>query len=98
MKHDLPERVYNMDLVNSSGSLVVALAGRTVEVYDVRKMGEAKQKRESSLKFMTKSLAAMPDGQGALTCSVLSMSDSDVIGLCRIRYRVRGRTDSFGIL
>lgn len=54
-----------MDYVSSSSTLVVALAGRQMEVYDVRKMDEPKQKRESSLKFMTKSLAAMPDGQGA---------------------------------
>ncbi|KZS96413.1 WD40 repeat-like protein [Sistotremastrum niveocremeum HHB9708] len=70
LKQDLPERVYNMDYVSSSSTLVVALAGRQMEVYDVRKMDEPKQKRESSLKFMTKSLAAMPDGQGYAIGSV----------------------------
>lgn len=60
--HALPERVYSMDLVNNT--LVVAMASRLFHIYDVRKMGEPAQTRESSLKFMTRSLACMADGQG----------------------------------
>ena len=61
--HALPERVYNMDLVQHT--LVVAMASRLFHIYDVRKMSEPAQTRESSLKFMTRSLACMADGQGA---------------------------------
>ena len=60
--HTLSERVYNMDLVNNT--LVVAMASRLFHIYDVRKMNEPAQTRESSLKFMTRSLACMADGQG----------------------------------
>lgn len=62
--HTLPERVYGIDIVNHT--LVVAMASRLFHIYDVRKMGgnEPAQTRESSLKFMTRSLACMADGQG----------------------------------
>ena len=60
--HDLPERVYNMDLVNHI--LVVAMASRLFHIYDIRKMDSPAQTRESSLKFMTRALACMADGQG----------------------------------
>ncbi|KAF9234727.1 WD40 repeat-like protein [Melanogaster broomeanus] len=66
--HPLPERVYNMDLVNHT--LVVAMASRLFHIYDIRKMSEPAQMRESSLKFMTRSLACMPDGQGYAIGSV----------------------------
>ena len=62
--HDLPERVYNMDLVNHI--LVVAMASRLFHIYDIRKMDQPAQIRESMLKFMTRALACMPDGQGKL--------------------------------
>jgi hypothetical protein len=66
--HALPERVYSMDLVNNT--LVVAMASRLFHIYDVRKMSEPAQTRESSLKFMTRSLACMADGQGECPSSV----------------------------
>ncbi|KAH9937962.1 WD40 repeat-like protein [Amylocystis lapponica] len=66
--HDLPERVYNMDLVNHN--LVVAMASRLFHIYDIRKMDAPAQTRESSLKFMTRALACMTDGQGYATASV----------------------------
>lgn len=65
--HALPERVYSMDLVNNT--LVVAMASRLFHIYDIRKMSEPAQTRESSLKFMTRSLACMADGQGGLVQS-----------------------------
>lgn len=40
------------------------MAHRNVHVYDVRKLEEPKQKRESALKFMTRSVACMADGKG----------------------------------
>ena len=65
--HKLPERVYQMDLVNNI--LVVAMASRLFHIYDVRKMDSPAQTRESSLKFMTRALACMADGQGMFsTC------------------------------
>lgn len=60
--HDVPERIYNMDLVNHT--LVVAMASRLFHIYDIRKMDVPAQTRESSLKFMTRALACMSDGQG----------------------------------
>ncbi|KAI0935053.1 hypothetical protein AcW1_009357 [Taiwanofungus camphoratus] len=66
--HDLPERVYNTDLVNHN--LVVAMASRLFHIYDIRKMDAPAQTRESSLKFMTRALACMTDGQGYATASV----------------------------
>ncbi len=41
------------------------MAHRNVHVFDVRKMAEPAQKRESALKFMTRSVACMADGKGA---------------------------------
>ncbi|KAJ3488280.1 hypothetical protein NLI96_g2945 [Meripilus lineatus] len=66
--HDVPERIYNMDLVNYT--LVVAMASRLFNTYDIRKMEPAPPPRESSLKFMTRALACMADGQGYATASV----------------------------
>ncbi|EPQ50874.1 WD40 repeat-like protein [Gloeophyllum trabeum ATCC 11539] len=66
--YDVPERVYLMDLVNNT--LVVAMASRLFHIYDVRKMSEPTQTRESSLKYMTRALACMIDGQGYATASV----------------------------
>ncbi|KAH9923407.1 WD40 repeat-like protein [Epithele typhae] len=66
--HKLPERIYHTDLV--SNILVVAMASRLFHIYDVRKMDAPAQTRESSLKFMTRALACMADGQGYATGSV----------------------------
>ncbi|PPQ70230.1 hypothetical protein CVT24_013088 [Panaeolus cyanescens] len=63
-----PERVYAIDHVNNT--LVVAMASRLFHVYDIRKMDAPAQQRESSLKYMTRSLSCMPDGQGYATGSV----------------------------
>lgn len=72
--HNVPERVYLMDLVNNT--LVVAMASRLFHIYDIRKMDEPAQIRDSSLKFMTRALACMADGQG--TC-ILATPWSDLI-------------------
>ncbi|KAF8907800.1 WD40-repeat-containing domain protein [Mucidula mucida] len=58
----MPERVYNMDLVGNM--LVVAMASRLVRIYDTRKMDTVLHERDSSLKYLTRSLACMTDGQG----------------------------------
>ena len=66
--HEVPERVYNMDLAGHM--LVVAMASRLFHIYDIRKMDTVNQARESSLKFMTRALACMADGQGVFSHSV----------------------------
>jgi cell cycle arrest protein BUB3 len=63
-----PERVYSMDIVGSM--LVVAMADRHINIYDVRRMTEPVQKRESSLRYQTRTVACMADGQGYATSSV----------------------------
>ncbi len=65
-RHSLPERVYNMDV--SGNTLVVGMASRLFHIYDIRKMdGGPAQERESSLKFLTRAVACMIDGQGVST-------------------------------
>jgi cell cycle arrest protein BUB3 len=67
--HQLPERVYFMDTVGYY--LVVALASRLFHIFDVRKMDAPEQTRESSLKFLTRALACMSDGQGMSSSKLL---------------------------
>ncbi|TEB21248.1 WD40 repeat-like protein [Coprinellus micaceus] len=67
-KTDTPERVYALDVVQNT--LVVAMASRLFHIYDVRNMRVPSQQRESSLKYMTRSLACMPTGEGYATASV----------------------------
>ena len=74
--HEVPERVYNMDLVNHI--LVVAMASRLFHIYDIRKMDSPAQTRESSLKFMTRALACMSDGQGVFLFHVSPLHLSPV--------------------
>ncbi|KAJ7184342.1 WD40-repeat-containing domain protein [Mycena filopes] len=63
-----PERVYAIDMTNHN--IVVAMASRLFNIYDIRNMSTPAQQRESSLKYMTRSLACMSDGQGYATASV----------------------------
>lgn len=51
-----------MDLVGNN--LVVAMGGRKINIYDVRRMEKPSQERDSSLRFMTRALACMPSGEG----------------------------------
>ena len=41
------------------------MASRMFQIFDIRKMDKPAQERESSLKFLTRALACMVDGQGA---------------------------------
>jgi len=65
----LPERVYDMDISEDSQKIVVGMAGRQNEIYDLRKMDEPLQRRESSLKYMTRAVACMQNGTGYATGS-----------------------------
>lgn len=63
-----PEKIFSMDVVQNK--LVVAMSDRQVYIYDVRNMQETLQKRESSLKFMTRTVKCMPNGQGYASSSI----------------------------
>ncbi|PAV24210.1 WD40 domain containing protein [Pyrrhoderma noxium] len=65
---NLPERVYCMDITNNF--LVVGMASRLFHIYDLRQTKKLWQERESSLKFLTRSVACMSDGKGYATSSV----------------------------
>jgi cell cycle arrest protein BUB3 len=56
--------------------LVIALASRLFHIFDVRKMDTPEQTRESSLKFLTRALACMSDGQGHLHSSSFEVQKS----------------------
>ncbi|KAL0412624.1 UNVERIFIED_CONTAM: Mitotic checkpoint protein BUB3.1 [Sesamum radiatum] len=60
-----PERVYSLSLVGNR--LVVATAGRHVNVYDLRNMSQPEQRRESSLKYQTRCVRCYPNGTGVYT-------------------------------
>jgi WD40 repeat protein len=84
----LPERVYFMDTVGNR--LVIALASRLFHIFDVRKMDTPEQTRESSLKFLTRALACMSDGQGTSTPTFpFSSSIQQHSFTFRIRHGVR---------
>ncbi|GAB2268139.1 hypothetical protein Dimus_003118 [Dionaea muscipula] len=63
-----PERVYSLSLV--SHRLVVATAGRHVNVYDLRNMSQPEQRRESSLKYQTRCVRCYPNGTGYALSSI----------------------------
>ncbi|KAG9292830.1 hypothetical protein G9A89_016192 [Geosiphon pyriformis] len=63
-----PGKVFAIDVMNHK--LVVAMAGRHVFIYDVRNMKDAIQKRESSLKYMTRCVKCMPNGEGYASSSI----------------------------
>ncbi|PKY24232.1 WD40 repeat-like protein [Rhizophagus irregularis] len=50
--------------------ILVATAGRQFFIYDIRNMSETIQKRESSLKFMTRCVKCMPNRQGYASSSI----------------------------
>lgn len=63
--HTLPERIYHMDLAGHT--LVVAMASRLFQIWDVRNMQSPVSQRESSLKYMTRAVACMSDQKGQRT-------------------------------
>ncbi|KAL2649628.1 hypothetical protein R1flu_017756 [Riccia fluitans] len=66
--HPQPERVYSMSLVGYR--LVIATAGRHINVYDLRNMSQPEQRRESSLKYQTRCVRCYPNGTGYALSSV----------------------------
>ncbi|KAJ3299886.1 hypothetical protein HK104_006243 [Borealophlyctis nickersoniae] len=63
-----PEKIFSMDIAHDK--VVVAMAGRKVNIFDVRNMKETLQRRESSLKFMTRMVKCMPNGDGYANSSI----------------------------
>ncbi|KAJ1647101.1 mitotic spindle checkpoint protein Bub3 [Coemansia erecta] len=67
-KINVDERVYSMSVQGST--LAVALAGRKIVIYDVRRLDNPFESRESSLKYPTRCIKIMPDGRGFVCSSV----------------------------
>ncbi|KAK9237082.1 WD40-repeat-containing domain protein [Lipomyces kononenkoae] len=63
-----PHKVFSMDMTDNL--LVVGMAGRAVHIYDIRHMGEPFQRRESSLKYMTRAVKCIPTGEGYASSSI----------------------------
>ncbi|KAJ3268335.1 hypothetical protein HDV01_003100 [Terramyces sp. JEL0728] len=73
-----PEKVYSMDIIDSN--LVVGLAKRLIHIYDILDLDRAPTKRESSLKFMTRKVACIPNGKGYATASIEGRCSVDLFG------------------
>ncbi|KAI5847712.1 WD40-repeat-containing domain protein [Morchella snyderi] len=67
-KHHQPHKIFSTSTINHT--LVVAMASRSVYLYDVRNMAEPWQRRESSLKYQTRTVRCMPNGQGYASSSI----------------------------
>ena len=63
-----PHRVFAMSTIGNK--IVVCLAQRVIQIYDVRQLKEPFEQRESSLKYMTRQVCCMPDGQGYCLSSI----------------------------
>ncbi|KAJ3096214.1 mitotic spindle checkpoint protein Bub3 [Phlyctochytrium planicorne] len=63
-----PSKVFSMDLVGNK--LIAALAGRRIFIFDIRQMGKAMVEKGSSMKFMTRSVKCMPNGEGYALSSI----------------------------
>lgn len=52
----VPDKVYSMDICDERNLLLVATAGRHIYLYDTRSLSQPLQKRESSLKYQTRTV------------------------------------------
>lgn len=59
-----------MDICNDKNLLLVATAGRHIYLYDTRSLSHPLQKRESSLKYQTRSVKFFPSGDGFVCASI----------------------------
>ncbi|KAK4340166.1 hypothetical protein RND71_041628 [Anisodus tanguticus] len=85
-----PERVYSLSLVGNR--LVVATAGRHVNVYDLRNMSQPEQRRESSLKYQTRCVRCYPNGTGYALSSVEGRVAMEFFDLSEV-----GQSKNYGI-
>eukprot|EP00049_Salpingoeca_infusionum_P019164 m.360521 g.360521 ORF g.360521 m.360521 type:complete len:330 (-) comp19081_c0_seq1:361-1350(-) len=67
-EQQLPDKVYAMSL--SKNRLVVATAARHIWVFNLDDMSTVFQRRESMLKYQTRTVCVMPDAQGFVTASI----------------------------
>ena|SRR5579859_7036276 len=65
----VPEKVFTMDI--HEFNVIVGMAGRLNYIYDLRKADEPIQRRDSSLKFMTRCIKFTPAGDGSEPSTLL---------------------------
>lgn len=67
-----PGDVYTLDTTSTSGGtyLVVGTEKRFVYIWDMRKLDQAVQMRDSSLKYQTRCIRCFPNGQGYALASI----------------------------
>jgi len=82
-----------MDLVGHT--LVVAMASRLFQIWDVRNMQSPVSQRESSLKYMTRAVACMSDQKGLEQIIWAPIERSD--NVYRLCHSLRRGTDRRGI-
>eukprot|EP01117_Protostelium_nocturnum_P004846 TRINITY_DN1757_c0_g1_i1.p1 TRINITY_DN1757_c0_g1~~TRINITY_DN1757_c0_g1_i1.p1 ORF type:complete len:329 (+),score=101.50 TRINITY_DN1757_c0_g1_i1:1147-2133(+) len=66
--YNVEDRVFTMSL--NSEKLVVGTANRQILIFDLRNMSEPLQKRESSLKYQTRTVSCNPNGSGYVLGSI----------------------------
>ena len=59
----VPDKIFTMDIHDNT--LVIGMANRLNHIYDIRKLDEPVQRRDSSLKFMTRCIKFTPSGDGS---------------------------------
>jgi len=82
-----------MDLVGHT--LVVAMASRLFQIWDVRNMQSPVSQRESSLKYMTRAVACMSDQKGLEPIFQVPVERSNTA--CRLCHSLCRRKDRGGI-
>lgn len=65
---ELQHKVFSMDLQNDK--LAIAMSEQKTHVYDIRDMSQPWQVRETSLRYMSKCIRLMPNGQGFALSSI----------------------------
>ena len=61
-------KIYSMDAIDST--IVLALEGRVIQIYDLRNTKLPQERRDSSLKHMLRTVSVMKNGKGYATGSV----------------------------
>lgn len=64
----LPGKVYSMDTCQNI--LAIGMSDRFIWIYDTRHMNVPLQRRESSLKYQTRTVKCFPDGEGFICASI----------------------------
>lgn len=73
---NVTDRVYTMDIANQA--LVVGMADRWIEIFNLQKPDTAYKKLQSPLKWQTRTVSCFPDGSGFAVGSIE--------GRCAIQY------------